>query len=87
MLTDLIDKIDSNPELMMCMAVELGKLTKYLATNEEDRGKNSQHLLKPLELIVSCDDSVVRQKTVESLCAVADILDRELINTVFLEMN
>jgi len=66
MLTDLIDKIDSNPELMMCLAVELGKLPKYLASvedgaiNEEEKAKNSQHLLKPLELIVSCDDSVVR---------------------------
>jgi len=41
MITDLIDKIDSNPELMMCMAVELGKLPKYLATTEEERAKNS----------------------------------------------
>ena len=52
--------------LMMCLAVELGKLPKYLASvkdgaiNEEEKAKNSQHLLKPLELIVSCDDSVVR---------------------------
>jgi len=36
MLTDLIDKIDSNPELMMCMAVELGKLPKFLAASEEE---------------------------------------------------
>ena len=62
MLTDLIDKIDSNPELMMCLAVELGKLPDYLTTNKasEDKSRNSVHLLKPLELIVSCDDSVVR---------------------------
>jgi hypothetical protein len=62
MLTDLIDKIDSNPELMMCLAVELGKLPEHLSdkNDEEGRCKNSVHLLKPLEFIVACDDSVVR---------------------------
>ena len=31
MLTDLIDKIDSNPELMMNLSIELGKLPEHLA--------------------------------------------------------
>ena len=30
MLTELIDKIDCNPELMMCLAEQLGALTDYL---------------------------------------------------------
>jgi len=62
MLTDLIDKIDSNPELMMCLAMELGKLPDYLAEKNiaHSKNKNAVHLLKPLELIVACDDSVVR---------------------------
>ena len=62
MLTDLIDKIDSNPELMMCLAMELGKLPDYLTEKNEpqSKNKNAVHLLKPLELIVACDDSVVR---------------------------
>ena len=88
MLTDLIDKIDSNPELMMCLAVELGKLPEHLSAKNdlEGRSKNSVHLLKPLEFIVACDDSVVRQKTVESLCSVSNILHETVINSAFLEM-
>jgi serine/threonine-protein phosphatase 2A regulatory subunit A len=54
--------------------------------NDNDSSKNSAHLLKPLELIVACDDSVVRQKTVESLCSISDILDTSIINSSFLEM-
>jgi len=82
MLTDLIDKIDSNPELMMCLSVELGKLPEHLAAknDQESRSKNSVHLLKPLELIVACDDSVVRIKTVESLCSISETLHESIVN-------
>lgn len=62
MLTELIDKIDNNPELMMNLAEQLGKLSDYLGDNA-----NSSYLLKPLELILSSDDSVVREKAVAAL--------------------
>lgn len=62
MLTELIDKIDCNPELMMNLAEQLGKLSDYLGADE-----NSSYLIKPLELILSSDDSVVREKAVASL--------------------
>lgn len=44
MVTELIDKIDNNPELMMNLAEQLGLLSKYLGPDS-----NSVHLLKPLE--------------------------------------
>ena len=59
MLTELIDKIDCNPELMMSLAEQLGLLTKYLGGTEEMKAANSTHLLKPLEIIAGSDDSVV----------------------------
>ena len=67
MLTELIDKIDCNPELMMNLAEQLGKLSDYLGDKE-----NSSYLLKPLELILSSDDSVVREKAVQSLKVVGE---------------
>ena len=62
MLTELIDKIDCNPELMMNLAEQLGQLVSYLG-----EPTNAVHLLKPLELILPADDSVVREKAVASL--------------------
>lgn len=62
MLTELIDKIDCNPELMMNLAEQLGRLSEYVGDNE-----SSMHLLKPLELILPADDSIVREKAVASM--------------------
>lgn len=62
MLTELIDKIDCNPELMMNLAEQLGRLTEYVGDDE-----SSMHLLKPLELILPADDSIVREKAVASM--------------------
>jgi len=62
MITELIDKIDNNPELMMNLAEQLGRLSDYLGSDA-----NSVHLLRPLEQILPADDSVVREKAVESL--------------------
>ncbi len=44
MITELIDKIDNNPELMMNLAEQLGKLSDFLGADA-----NSVHLLRPLE--------------------------------------
>jgi len=62
MLTELIDKIDCNTELMMNLAEQLGRLTDFLGEKA-----NAVSLLKPLELILPADDSVVREKAVASL--------------------
>ena len=62
MLTELIDKIDCNPELMMNLAEQLGRLSEYVGDDE-----SSMHLLKPLELILPADDSIVREKAVASM--------------------
>ena len=35
MLSELIDKIDSNPELMMHLAEQLGGLTSQLGTTQD----------------------------------------------------
>jgi serine/threonine-protein phosphatase 2A regulatory subunit A len=51
---------------MLNLADQLGKLTNYLG---EDH--NCSHLLKPLELILSSDESVVRDKAIASLKIVA----------------
>ena len=59
MLTELIDKIDHNAELMMNLAEQLGKLIAFLGPEE-----NCKHLMKPLELILPNDDSVVRERAI-----------------------
>ena len=61
MLTELIDKIDCNPELMMNLAEQLGRLSEYVGDDE-----SSMYLLKPLELILPADDSIFREKAVAS---------------------
>jgi serine/threonine-protein phosphatase 2A regulatory subunit A len=62
MITELIDKIDCNPELMLNLAEQIGKLSEYLGGDT-----NSVHLLRPLEQILPADDSVVREKAVEAM--------------------
>jgi serine/threonine-protein phosphatase 2A regulatory subunit A len=69
MLTELIDKIDVNPELMMNLAEQLGNLTELLNTSD-----SASTLLEPLEIMVGNDDSVVRDKAVASLMKVGKVL-------------
>ena len=76
MLTELIDKIDCNPELLLNLAEQLGSLTSII-------DKNSSVLLTPLEMIVGSDDSVVREKAIESLKKVTEFLDPITINTKY----
>ena len=81
MLTELIDKIDCNPELMMNLAEQLGNLTEYLGDKA-----NSVHLLKPLEYILPADDSVVREKSVASLKIVGNNISNQAVLEDFLPM-
>ena len=59
MLSELIDKIDCNPELMMHLEEQLGNLAEILVTSEY-----IVVLLDPLEIMVGNDDSVVRDKAI-----------------------
>ena len=59
MLTELIDRIDCNPELMMTLAEQLGTLTDHLGTNTQEKAEHCASLLRPLEIIAGSDDSVV----------------------------
>ena len=81
MLTELIDKIDCNPELMMNLAEQLGNLTEYLGDKA-----NSVHLLKPLEYILPADDSVVREKSVASLKIVGKNISNQAVLEDFMPM-
>lgn len=62
MLTELIDKIDCNPELMMHLSEQLGNLTEILQDND-----HVVQLCDPLEVMVGNDDQVVREKAIKSL--------------------
>ena len=75
MLTELIDKIDCNPELMMALAEQLGTLPVHLGPGAEDKAQNCVHLLKPLEMIAGSDDSVVQNRAIASLEKVAKELE------------
>lgn len=81
MVTELIDKIDCNPELMLNLADQLGKLCEHLGAEE-----HSVHLLKPLELILASDDSVVREKAIASLKAVGERISEESIRLEYMPL-
>lgn len=51
MLTELIDKIDCNPELMMHLSEQLGNLTEIMQETE-----HVVQLCDPLEVMVGNDD-------------------------------
>lgn len=53
MLTELIDKIDNNIELMSIMAKQIGKLTDLMGK------EHCITLTHPLEIIAQSDDAAV----------------------------
>jgi len=81
MLTELIDKIDVNPELMMNLAEQLGNLTELLNTND-----SVSTLLEPLEIMVGNDDAVVRDKAVASLMKVGRVLNKTDLKDKYLPL-
>ena len=81
MLTELVDKIDCNPELMLHLADQLGKLSEYLGAPEA-----SVHLLKPLEQILPSDDSAVREKAIASLKIVGEKISPSSIPSHYLPL-
>ena len=86
MLTELIDKIDCNPELMMTLAEQLGTLTNHLGQNEEEKAENCAHLLRPLEIISGSDDSVVQTKAINSLKKITEVLNENTINGQYVDL-
>jgi serine/threonine-protein phosphatase 2A regulatory subunit A len=81
MITELVDKIDNNPELMMNLAEQLGKLSDFLGPDS-----NSVHLLRPLESILPADDSIVREKAVESLKIVGRKISQQSVFDEYMPM-
>lgn len=74
MLSELIDKIDSNPELMMHLAEQLGNLPGSIGTTKDQVAKNAVAILIPLEVIVGSDDSQVREKAIMALRKISAVL-------------
>ncbi len=81
MLTELIDKIDCHPELMMHLSEQLGNLTEILQEVELVKS-----LCEPLEIMVGNDDQVVRDKAIASMRKVGKLLDHEIIRDEYLPM-
>lgn len=81
MLTELIDKIDCNPELMISLAEQLGNLTEIL-----EKTDNVASLLDPLEIMVGNDDSQVRDKAIASIRKVSKMLDLGQIRSLYLPL-
>ena len=80
MLTELIDRIDNNSELLMHLAIELGNLTEFLGP------KLWVELWKPLELIWAADENIVREKAEEALLKVWSLLELDKVNTEFYDL-
>ena len=81
MLTELIDKIDCNPELMMHLSEQLGNLTDILDTSDY-----LSQLIDPLEIMIGNDDSVVRDKAIASMRKVGKLLSDEHLKELYLPM-
>ena len=86
MLTELIDKIDCNPELMMTLAEQLGALKDHFGGSVEQKAEHCAHLLRPLEIIAGSDDSVVQNKAIDSLKKISEALTPDIINGQYVEL-
>jgi len=72
LVTEMIDKIDENGELMVVLAEQLGHLSTFIGPKD-----HLPILLKPLELIANNDEAVVREKTVEAINKIAAGMDKD----------
>lgn len=68
---DLIDKIDDQPELMICLAAQLAKLADYLGPAK------ARAVLRSLEIICASEDHIVSEQSVKSITSIAEKLDSE----------
>ena len=81
MITDMIDRVDDNAELLLVIAEQLG-----LFVNAVGDPKYLPLLVKPLEIIASNDDPVAREKAVESLILIGQSMTQGIliINTLYI---
>jgi serine/threonine-protein phosphatase 2A regulatory subunit A len=81
LLPFLIENNDDEDEVLLAMAEELGKFVPYVG------GPAFGHtLLQPLEQLSQVEETVVRDKAVESLCKVAEQLPNSSIGEHFLPL-
>lgn len=81
MLSELIDKIDCNAELMMHLSKELGNLATIMETDEQ-----LKPIIEPLEIMIGSDDQTVREKAVESMRKVGRLLEDNSIRELYLPL-
>lgn len=72
---------DDQDEVLLALAEELGDFVQYIG------GRDHAHvLLAPLETLSTVEETVVRDKAVQSLCNVGGVLTKEAISEFFLPL-
>eukprot|EP00210_Caulerpa_lentillifera_P002015 g1932.t1 len=72
---------DDQDEVLLALAEELGDFVQYIG------GKDHAHvLLAPLETLSTVEETVVRDKAVQSLCNVGHVLSTKAISNFFLPL-
>lgn len=77
----LSESIDDEDEILLALAEELGKFTDYIGGPEY-----IPVLLPPLENLAAQEETVVREKAVESLCTLATLMKDDAILKEFVPM-
>lgn len=81
LLPFLVENNDDEDEVLLAMAEELGKFVPFVG------GPNFAHtLLQPLEQLSQVEETVVRDKAVESLCKVGEQLPNNSIQEHFVPL-
>lgn len=81
LLPFLIENNDDEDEVLLAMAEELGKFVPYVG------GPSHAHtILQPLEQLSQVEETVVRDKAVESLCKVGEQLPATSIGEHFMPL-
>jgi hypothetical protein len=81
LLPFLVENNDDEDEVLLAMAEELGKFVPYVG------GPNYAYtLLHPLEQLSQVEETVVREKAVDSLCKVGEQLPTTSIGDYFLTL-
>eukprot|EP00744_Colponema_vietnamica_P003663 GILI01005585.1.p1 GENE.GILI01005585.1~~GILI01005585.1.p1 ORF type:complete len:585 (+),score=223.80 GILI01005585.1:42-1796(+) len=74
-LTELVDDED---DILLALAEELGKLSEKVG------GPSEAHvLLIPLEILATVEESLVRDKAVESMCIIGELLSNSQLSEFF----
>jgi len=63
----LTEANDDEDEVLLAMAEELGRFVPYVGG-----APHAHHLLPPLEALAQVEETVVRDKAVESICSVGE---------------